>query len=298
MRFFNGPTTTRHARQAFDEAGYTLDAVTERLGRHVFAHLSAGERAPLVRATRSGDRLDVLARLFLVGEPVTLRDATAALAPLPVEQWAAGGLVTVDGEQVEGRLVIRPLGDPGDRLVAHDRPDRTGAVRADHVLGVERVDVGLGGATIRRPIDAAFDLGTGCGIQAVHAAEHSRRVVASDLNPRAVACATLTMELNGLTSVTVRHGDLFDAVPGERFDLIVANPPFVISPSHRYLFRDSGRPVDELCRSIVRHGVTAPLGRRALPAARVVGPRPRRGMARAPRRVVRRQRVRRARPRA
>ena len=252
MRFFDGPDTVRRAREAFDSAGYTLDAVTERLGSHVFAHLSAGELAPLVRATRAGDRLDVLARLFLVGEPVELRDARAALAPLPVEQWAAGGLVSVDGDLARGLLAIRPIGEPGDRLVAHDRPDPAGAVSADHVLGISASTMALSGATIRRPIDGAFDLGTGCGIQAVQASDHSRRVVASDLNPRAVACATLTMELNDLAHVTVRCGDRYAPVEGERFDLIVANPPFVISPSRQYLFRDSDEPVDELCRSIVR----------------------------------------------
>ncbi len=147
--------------------------------------------------------------------------------------------------------MIRPLGEPDDHLVAHDRPDRSGRIRADHVLGVSASTTALAGATVRRRIEAAFDLGTGCGIQAVHAAGHSRRVVASDLNERAVACATLTMELNGLDAVTVRHGDLFEAVRGEEFDLIVANPPFVISPAQRYLFRDGGRPVDDLCRLIV-----------------------------------------------
>ena len=120
------------------------------------------------------------------------------------------------------------------------------------MLGVSASTMALAGATIRRPIDGAFDLGTGCGIQAVHASDHSRRVVASDVNPRAVACATLTMELNELAHVTVRTGDRFEPVPGERFDLIVANPPFVISPSRRYLFRDSDEPVDDLCRSIVQ----------------------------------------------
>ena len=105
-----GPTRCGGPVAAFDAAGYTLDAVTERLGPHVFAHLSAGELAPLVRATRAGDRLDVLARLFLVGEPVILRDARAALAPLPVEQWAAGGLVAVDGDEAKGLA-----GDPPAR---------------------------------------------------------------------------------------------------------------------------------------------------------------------------------------
>jgi Methyltransferase small domain len=251
VRFFDGRSTVLRARAAFDDAGYTLAALTERFGPQLFSHLSAGERAPLDRATRTGDRLDVLARLFLVGEPVGIEDARAALAPLTLEQWVAGGLVATSGDEVEGLFAIRPLGESGNRLVVHDRPDRTGLVRPDHVLGVSASTVGLSGATIRRPIDAAFDLGTGCGIQAVHAAEHSARVVASDLNPRAVACATLTMELNDLTTVSVRRGDLFEAVSGEQFDLLVANPPFVISPSQRYLFRDGGRPVDELCRTIV-----------------------------------------------
>ena len=161
-------------------------------------------------------------------------------------------MLAVDGDEVRGLIVIRPLGDPDDRLVAHDRPGPSGTVATDHVLGVSASTAALAGATIRRPIEAAFDLGTGCGVQAVHAAAHSGRVVASDLNSRAVALATLTMELNDLTNVSVRHGDRFDPVAGERFDLIVANPPFVISPSRRYLFRDSGLPVDELCRSIVQ----------------------------------------------
>ena len=243
----------RRAREAFGDAGYTLDAVIERLGPHLFAHLSAGELAPLERASRGGDRLDVLARLFLVGVPVTVGEARRALAPLPVEAWASGGLVSIDGDDVIGHIVIRPLGGGGDDLlVAHDRPGPSGTVAADHVLGVSASTTALAGATIRRPIRTAFDLGTGCGIQALHAATHSASVVASDVNPRAVALATLTMELNERTTVDVRLGDRFEPVADEQFDLIVANPPFVISPSRRYVFRDSGLPVDELCRSIVK----------------------------------------------
>jgi hypothetical protein len=252
MRFFEEATDVGRARQAFDDAGYTLAAITERLGPNVFAHISAGELAPLVRATRRGDRLDVLARLFLVGKPVSTTEAKDALRPLAIETWAASGVIAIDGDIVRGMVVIRPLGDPDDRLVVHDRPDPSGAVAADHVLGISASTAALAGATIRRPIEAAFDLGTGCGVQAVHAAAHSSRVIASDVNPRAVALATLTMELNGLRHVSVRLGDRFDPVAGEHFDLIVANPPFVISPSRRYLFRDSGLPVDEVSRSIVR----------------------------------------------
>ena len=252
MRFFAGRDEVLRARQAFDDAGYTLAAVTQRVGPNVFAHLSAGEVEPLLYATRDGDRLDVLARLFLIGEPVSVDAARHALAPLSPGQWAEGGLVAIDGDRVCGQIVIRPLGDPADRLVAHDRAGRSGAVATDHVLGVSASTAALAGVTIRRPIDAAFDLGTGCGVQAVHTAAHSRRVVASDVNRRAVALATLTVELNDLDHVSVRRGDRFDPVSGEQFDLIVSNPPYVISPLRRYLFRDSGLPVDDLCRSIVQ----------------------------------------------
>ena len=56
-----------------------------------------------------------------------------------------------------------------------------------------------------------------------------REVVATDVNPRALAMARLTAELNEL-DIDVRDGSLFDPVAGETFDLIATNPPFVISP--------------------------------------------------------------------
>jgi len=60
------------------------------------------------------------------------------------------------------------------------------------------------------------------------------------------------MRLNDIGNVDCREGDRFDPVTDDTFDLIVTNPPFVISPQSAYLFRDSGLPVDEICRSIVQ----------------------------------------------
>lgn len=75
---------------------------------------------------------------------------------------------------------------------------------------------------------AVLDMGTGSGVCAVRAAQRARRVVAVDLNPAAVRCATINALLNRLEArIEVRHGDLFAPVCGERFDLIVFNPPFV-----------------------------------------------------------------------
>ena len=58
--------------------------------------------------------------------------------------------------------------------------------------------------------------------------------------------------LNGVSNVETRHGSFFDPVEGERFDLIVANPPYVVSPESAYLFRDSGMTGDSVSEHVVR----------------------------------------------
>jgi HemK-related putative methylase len=73
-----------------------------------------------------------------------------------------------------------------------------------------------------------LDLGTGSGICAVFAARRARRVVAVDINPAAVRCARANALINGVEDkVDVRQGDLFACVDGDRFDLVLFNPPFV-----------------------------------------------------------------------
>jgi HemK-related putative methylase len=74
-----------------------------------------------------------------------------------------------------------------------------------------------------------LDMGTGSGVGALFAARHARRVVAIDINAAAARCARMNTLLNRLENrIEVRHGDLFEPVAGERFDVILFNPPFVI----------------------------------------------------------------------
>jgi release factor glutamine methyltransferase len=75
---------------------------------------------------------------------------------------------------------------------------------------------------------AVLDMGTGSGVCAVHAARHAHRVVAVDINPEAVRCARINMLLNRLDDrVEVLQGDLFAPVAGQRFDVVLFNPPFL-----------------------------------------------------------------------
>jgi hypothetical protein len=86
----------------------------------------------------------------------------------------------------------------------------------------------------------------------VLAAEHATEVVATDLNARAVQLARLSTALSDRPGVDVRAGDAFEPVAGEQFDLVVANPPYVVSPESAYLFRDGGLPGDGVSEHVVR----------------------------------------------
>jgi release factor glutamine methyltransferase len=74
-----------------------------------------------------------------------------------------------------------------------------------------------------------LDMGTGSGVCALTAARRARRVVAVDVSPAAVRCARINVLLNRLEErVDVREGDLFAPLAGERFDLVLFNPPFLV----------------------------------------------------------------------
>jgi len=73
-----------------------------------------------------------------------------------------------------------------------------------------------------------LDLGTGIGIQAIFAAEKAKRIIATDINPHAVKCARINVNLNNLKhKIEIRKGDMFEPVKNEKFDVILFNPPYI-----------------------------------------------------------------------
>ena len=74
-----------------------------------------------------------------------------------------------------------------------------------------------------------LDLGTGCGVLAILAAEKATRVVATDINPYAVICAKKNVKHNHFShKIEVCQGNLFHPLdPNETFDQIVFNPPYI-----------------------------------------------------------------------
>ena len=246
----------RRLRSALTDVGFTVDGVADLLGAEAQAALFRNETTPALRRTASPSTLASLVRLWPLQAAVAWDSADAALPHLLPDLVRAGILETSGGE-VRALVDIRPYADDAhDWWVASDlTPGLDGAdrrMRPDHVLGVSGASTSLAQLTMRARVRRALDLGTGSGIQALHLTAHAESVVATDVNPRCLSLAALTAGLNTV-EVDFREGSLWEPVAGELFELVVSNPPFVISPGtgERLVYRDSGLPGDQLVREVV-----------------------------------------------
>lgn len=234
----------------------------------------------------AGYKVAVLTALFMLGEPVGAAALETALPRTGVAGALAIGLV-VPTQSASGEQRYAPAVD----LRPHEAEDAHGSVRwwvasdlgelvtgqalaPDHVLGIGRAGLTLAALTPRKPVETALDLGVGCGIQTLYLLRHVRQVVATDISRRALEFTAFNVALAGVDSarVQLRQGNLLEPVAGQRFDLIVSNPPFVITPpSVRQAglplmeYRDAGGPIlPALVRGLEDHlnpdGVAVMLG--------------------------------------
>lgn len=241
------------------DADYTVSGVRDRLGDAAAKALAREQLVPALRATGGEERLGLLLRLWWLRGAVPLR---AARGILPVDELAEAGLVRVDdgpeGQVVHALVHLGPweLEDGRPGFVVSDpkvRPGSGDVPGHDHVVGTGGASANLSRLMVDGPFERALDLGTGCGVQALHLASRAREVVATDLNPRAVHLAGISLALSGVHDARLLQGSLFEPVKGERFDLIVSNPPFVITPdAARYTYRESDLPGDTVCAELVR----------------------------------------------
>ena len=97
-----------------------------------------------------------------------------------------------------------------------------------------------------------LDLCCGSGIQGLYASRYARSVIGVDINPRAIRFSRFNAQLNGIDNIEFRQGNLYEAVIQERFDTILANPPFVPSPNREFKFRDGGANGEEILTAIIQ----------------------------------------------
>lgn len=243
------PAAAGLLRDALRLCSYTVESVRGALGTEDAAGYGPGVGEILgLEGRLSSGPLGTLVRLFLLNQAVDPGVADGALAPLGLRRALQARILVRIADGVTGAVRILPDEELGpvaiDSLPEGSAPDEVMAIAASSAT--------LAGLTVRLPVSRAVDIGTGCGYQSLLLARHCARVVATDLNPRAVAFTRFNAALGGVTNLETRTGDLFAAVTGETFDAVVCNPPFVISPQNELMFRDGGRPADRMSRDAVR----------------------------------------------
>ncbi len=246
-----GAHELRAARAFLDRAGYTRDGVRKVLQSDQHLTAQPGEMAVFERRVAGKSPLETLIKLLLIGQTLKPAEVKSSIGPEGLGQLAEAGIVELSASGARATVRLLPHGDivvACDRTYHGDRESQN----ADLVTGVTSPAILLADLTMRKPARSALDLGTGGGIQALLLAKHSERVVAVDINPRALDYTRLNAGLNGIENIEVRLGSWFEPVAGERFDIVTANPPYVMSPDATYLYRDSGMKGDSLCQQIVR----------------------------------------------
>jgi methylase of polypeptide subunit release factors len=236
--------TLRHLRRLLDDHDYA--GVAEAQGP---VDLRTGPA--LAYKFRDASPLSVLLHLFLLG-----LDTSATTVDGVLTSAMQGGLLTAgilertpDGQW---RGTVQLFAYRG-AIVCCDHA-RARAVPIEPVYSPGNDSTALVDASLDLEGGRALDLCTGSGIQAVVAGRHAQEVVAVDINPRAARFAAMSLALNAVHRATVRLGDLYDAVAGETFDLITANPPFVINQVRTQLYRDGGVDGGHVLRKIL-HGL-------------------------------------------
>jgi methylase of polypeptide subunit release factors len=244
------PDMVRRLRDMLASVTFTGEKIGEALGSgDEIVSRSSGIPVQVRQLARHGP-FGALVRLFILDLDVPIAELAPAITPLTTDDLVLLRLIERHGD------VARPL----VRIVPHDHLLITSDVRlrageaapADHVPGVHRPSVTLAHLTVRRPVRSFLDLGTGCGVEAMLASPHAERVIATDVSARAVNFAAFNAQLNLTPNIEYRVGSWFEPVGDARFDTIVCNPPYVISPASEYIYRDSGLRGDSVSEQVVR----------------------------------------------
>jgi 16S rRNA G966 N2-methylase RsmD len=182
-----------------------------------------------------------LVTLFFLGRPVDSERTSAMLPSGFLDLCVECGLLQRQHDVLAPLALVVPFEDwllAADLLQSDSRNDQhrvpTLSQPAMHLLSF----------SIRQSARTTLDLCGGCGLHGIVASRFSDQVLSSDLNPQAKAFVEFNCALNGCENLEALTGDMFAPVQGRKFDLILSNPPFVISPSERATFRDNAFELD------------------------------------------------------
>lgn len=198
---------------------------------------------------------NILIRLFFLEDELEAKAIEQVFTPPEVEILQKIKLLQTDAttQRVKSQVKIYPYQEYYFASDVQFFPEeKVKDAELVYYIGSDSID--LASSTVRREVASTLDLCTGTGIQAILAAKHSQKVTGVDINPRAVNFARFNALLNQVDNVSFVEGYLYEPVGDEKFDLILANPPFVPSPceeADEVFYRDGGKEGHDILGEIV-----------------------------------------------
>ena len=248
------PRVLHRLKEALRANGYSATNLEGLVTSDALDAYVDGWYKPARRQTEPVTALSTLTLMFALGFEVPAKDLDA-IPGASASDWVDAGLVAIRRNVAHPLALIQPLLLAGAELILVSDAPELGLGRPpfrDWVMGATASSARLAKMTLRRRVSSALDVGTGSGLLAILAARHCEQVVATDVTKRALAFARFNLAMNGAENVELRLGDRYEPVQGELFDLIVCNPPFVVSPATTLQYRDSGLPTDTISETTVR----------------------------------------------
>lgn len=194
---------TGHAR--VDPAAAAADAL-ERTGRRLAEVIDGGTGLATIGVLRGAD--------------MPAEQVRAELGAEAFDTLAAVGLVEVTGAAVGSPFRGHRIGSHilfTDPDVEEDEQDPL------YLDPLWEADL-LVRLMLARRGERALDIGCGCGVLTLALAADYDRVVAMDINPRALAMSRVNAGLNGVSNVDFVESDMYDQLTGS-FDRVVFNSP-------------------------------------------------------------------------
>ena len=240
-----GSAAVDSLRVTLRTAGYTSESVAAATSAsEMVSAPGLGAVVGFVQTEGDDSPLAVLVRLFWIAASETRAKVEQALPDLDIDALQEIGVLAAEDDRVRSQLRI----DDVFGLLVASHVDHE---REDYVVGVSPSTRLASVHTPRVSARTALDVGCGQGLQALLAARHCEHVVATDFNARALWVTELNARLNEIDNIETREGSFLEPVEGERFDLVVINPPYVISPTARFMYRDGGFEGDALSRTLL-----------------------------------------------
>lgn len=250
------PVLFRRLRAFLTDSYYSEAAVCQRLGierPQDYLTLRPSPAAP--RCIQ--DPLDLVARLFLIGEMVKSLELEQWV-PLPVIETMRGlGLIARHSREPETWYATTALYPAHGLYLVSDRwsspEDAPIEMAADVVYPAVTVNTGHFLETLPdEPCESFLDLCSGTGVAAlVAASRYARHAWSTDVTESSTRCAEFSRLLNGIENLTVAQGDLYQAAGKRTFDRIAANPPYMPSLRPAEIYAYGGELGDQITRRIV-----------------------------------------------